>query len=135
MDIDPNEYLRHREISFVELHPEPDQCRFAEQLLCDIDGIKRVQVTGPLTITVSYDLTRITLKLMEDALVELGFHLENSLLSNMKRALIYYTEETVLANLGCDSQNASTREVFINRYYRLRHGCRDERPEFWRRYS
>ncbi len=136
MDIDPQEYLRHREISFVALHPEPDQCQFAHQLLSDIEGVNGVTVTGAVTITVSYDLTCITLKIIEDALMELGFHLENNLLNKMRRALIYYAEETVLANLGCDSQNnATTREVFINRYNRLRHGCRDDRPEFWRRYS
>ncbi len=136
MEIDLQDYLRTREISFAELHPQQDQCAFAHQLLTGIDGVQLVSLHGPLTLSITYDLTRISLRTIEDALHELGFHLQNSLLIKLRRALIYYTEETALQNLDGHDHNAmTTREIFINRYDRLCHGCRDTRPGFWRRYS
>lgn len=136
MNILPEEYIRLREIGFAELHPEPRQAHLAHELVCDVDGVHGAEVLEPLVLQVNYDLTRITLRVMEEALIELGFHLENNLMMKMRRALIYYTEETILANLDADSQNAIiTREVFINRYRRLQHGCRDEREGHWRKYS
>lgn len=136
MDIVPEEYIRIREIGFAELHPEPRQSHVAHELLRDVDGVHHLEVPDHLTLLVGYDLTRITLRIMEEALTELGFHLNNSLLVKMRRALIYYTEETILANLDADCCNARiTREVFINRYRLLQHGCRDEREGYWRKYS
>ena len=75
------------------------------------------------------------MKLIEDSLVELGFHLDNSLLYKLKRSLYHYTDETQRSNMGCCSDQCQcTREVFINRYQRLMHGCRDSRPRYWREY-
>ena len=69
-------------------------------------------------------------------LQEVGFHLDNSVISKLKRALFYYAEDTQLANMGYDhAESKSTLEIFINRYNQLPHGCRDERPMHYRRYS
>ena len=113
-----------------------DPAASAIALLNDIEGIIETAHLHPFGIHVTYHLAKITLSDIEDALQEVGFHLDNSVLSKLKRALFYYAEDTQLANLGYDhSESKSTLEIFINRYNQLQHGCRDERPVHYRHYS
>lgn len=127
--------IKHREICFCSLHPDTRQAHSVMLLLSDIDGILGVTIAEPECLHVSYDISRLSLKIIEDALIELGYHLDNSLLARLKRALYYYSEDVQRANLGCGEEHVNhTQDVFINRYQRLRHGCRDDRPEYWRKY-
>jgi hypothetical protein len=104
-------------------------------LLSDVEGVLRVDLAHELCLRVSYHIHYLSLSQIEEALDELGFHLDNSLLTKIKRALYYYTEENERQNLGCEKgQSSCTRKVFVNRYEQLPHGCRDVRPEHWRRY-
>ena len=136
MDADSEELIKHREILFSELHPDANPAESALFLLADVDGIVNVSAITPLSISISYDIRQITLAMIEAALSEIGFHLDNSLLSKLKRALFYYTEETQLENLGYNhAQSKSTTEIFINRYKQLKHGCRDERPNYYHHYN
>ena len=131
----PDTPIKQREICFAPLHPDPHQARTALLLLDGIDGMERVWLVGEHCVGVRYDLRKLSLQVIDELLVELGFHLETHLLEKLKRALYYYTEETECANRGCELPNSgATREVFINRYQHLPHGCRDHRPEYWRRY-
>ena len=115
---------------------DSDPAAAAIRLLKDIDGIQDVSRLNAYTINVSYDLHSITLNAIEDALQEIGFHLDNSIMSKLKRALFYYAEDTQLANLGYDhAESKSTLEIFVSRYTQRSHGCRDERPQYFRRYS
>jgi hypothetical protein len=134
MDQDINELIKHREIRFRTFNPHLKQAYSATLLLNGLDGIHRVHPASDDILQVSYDVTLLTLKLLEDALYEVGFHLDNSLMSKFKRALYYYTEETQRANLGIDEEAGTNMQVFINRYQKLRHGCRDDRPAHWRAY-
>jgi len=127
--------IKEREICFASLHPDPHQARTALLLLDGIEGMESVWLLGERCVGVRYDLRKLSLQAIDELLVELGFHLETSLLAKLKRALYHYTEETECANRGCElPQPGATREVFINRYEHLPHGCRDPRPEYWRRY-
>ncbi|HEY5602420.1 MAG TPA: hypothetical protein VIM41_04865 [Gammaproteobacteria bacterium] len=131
-----NDLIKHREILFMSPQREQDPAAAALALLNDVDGILSVSRLHPLGIRVSYQLTKITLNDIEDALQEIGFHLDNSVLSKLKRALFYFAEDTHLANLGYDhAESKSTLEIFINRHNQLPHGCRDERPAHFRHYS
>jgi hypothetical protein len=106
-------------------------------VLVDIDGIVRVTVPHRTrnAIHVSYDLNHISLNVIEGLLSELGFHLDNSLMAKLKRALCYYTEENELQALGLPTgQDQSTREIFMRCYQCHSHGCRDGRPQHWRKY-
>jgi hypothetical protein len=67
-------------------------------------------------------------------LTEVGFHLAGDLIYRLKRALFHYTEEVQCANLGAAPNGAKTRQVFIERYHRLNHDCKDQRPNIWRHY-
>ena len=130
------ELLKQREIAFCPLHPDTNQAESASLLLVDVIGIHGVQPLGRHILHVTYNIEHITLKIIEEALTELGFHLDNSLFAKLKRALFYYSEDTQLANLGYDhAQSKSTTEIFISRYDHVPHGCRDKRPAYYRHYN
>jgi hypothetical protein len=131
-----HELIKQRDILFMSPQRENDPASSAIILLNEIEGIIEVSRLHPFGINVTYHLLKITLNDIEDALQEIGFHLDNSVLSKLKRALFYYSEDTQLANLGYDHpESKSTLEIFINRYNQLPHGCRDERPVHFRNYS
>lgn len=134
MDSRDPELIKHRDICFCMLHPDTSQVQTAMLLLSGIEGVTGLHQIDAYCLRVSYHLSYLSLKMVEDALLELGFHLDNSLMTKLKRALFYYAEETQRANLCCEGQANCIRQVFVSRYQRLRHGCRDERPEHWRNY-
>ncbi|MEN8166289.1 MAG: hypothetical protein ABFR65_02290 [Pseudomonadota bacterium] len=132
---DTIDFIKHRDIHFIELHPDPNQAQTAALLLADIEGIVRVNPANPLHLQVSYHLLDVCLQQIESGLKATGLHIDNSLIYRLKRALYYYTEETQRANQGCNhSDSKCTRKIFADRYQRLNHSCRDPRPEHWRRY-
>lgn len=131
--LEQQEDVKHRQIRFSRL--PADQARAALFLLSGIDGVIEVRLLDAHALSLCYRLQRLTLKVVEESLQELGFHLDNSLFCKLKRALVYYAEETECINRGtCCGRDHHTREVFVQRYDQLRHGCRDPRPEYWRRY-
>ena len=128
-------FIRHREIAFCELHPDPYQARSATLALADVPGIHGVHFVSPTFLRVTYDVLQVTLEEIEAALSEMGFHLDNRLLYRLRRALHYYTEDTVRANNGCpNGESNCTQKIFAERYGHVDHGCRDHRPDHWRRY-
>ena len=133
--MDTVDFVKYREIVFDSLQPDGDQAPTAALSLSGVDGIEQVQVIDCWALGVRYDLLLISLEQIEDALTEAGFHLSNRLIHKLRRSLYYYTEETQRANAGCPrGESNCTREIFIQRYRRLDHGCRDHRPEHWRKY-
>lgn len=136
MDMENEEFVKQRELIFMSVQEDSDPAHAAMQLLEDIEGINSVEHQDPLSLAITYNILKITLMDIDDALQEVGFHLDNSIISKLKRALFYFTEETQLANLGYDHANSkSTTEIFINRYNQMEHGCRDERPSHLRQYK
>ncbi|MCG6897697.1 MAG: hypothetical protein LJE61_06470 [Thiocapsa sp.] len=135
MDISDADRIKHREIAFQEIHPDANQAQTAARFLRDVDGILKTEAAAPTLLRVSYDVLGTTLQEIEEALTELGLHLDNRLMYRVRRALYYYTEETLRANCGCPHGDSNcTRKVFAKRYELIEHGCRDRRPEHWRRY-
>jgi hypothetical protein len=128
-------FTKQRDVIFSPLHEDDNQALTAGKMLTDLDGIVLVDAVSVTHLIVHYDLRFFTLDDVEELLKAVGFHLDNNLLIKIKRALYRYTEETERANLGySEGQTNNTREVFINRYQQLPHGCRDKRPEHWRNY-
>jgi len=132
--------IKRREIRFVGLHPDPDQAETAGRLLADSGSVVAVEHKSENVLCVSYDLRRVALVEIEGALEELGFHLDESLICKLKRAVCHYAEENERAALATGSVKAQwaepndPRDVFVRNYRQQRHGCRDERPRFWREY-
>lgn len=125
--------LKHREILFRGPHAEGDQARKATLVLSCVEGVVQVRPEAPDQLRMTYDVSCISLQIIEGLLEELGFHLDNNLLNKLRRALYYYCEDAERAQLGCRGGNC-TQAVFIEQYRQRPHGCRDERPEHWRRY-
>jgi hypothetical protein len=127
--------IKRRDILFEKLHDDPHQAETATRVLGGLDGIRDVRVSGPLSLEVTYDLSSISLEVIEGALLGLGFHLHSTLLAKLKRTLYYYAEDTQRANMDCErGESNCTRRVFMSRYRRLQHGCRDGRLRYWRNY-
>lgn len=129
------EHRKTREVSFDALHPDPNQAQSALWWLAGVPGFLHGTVLGPQRLLLHYDVQHLTLTMIETALSELGFHLDNSLLCKLRRALYAYCEENERAHLGLTTTTKDfTRAVFIEHYQHKPHGCRDERPAHWREY-
>lgn len=122
---------KRRDIRFCRLNPVR-QAEPAAPLVGAMEGVDEAMALGGYQLLVGYDLLQTSLRTIEDRLVAEGYHLENSLLCKLKRALYYYTEEVERENLGIGG--GANTQVYVERYRRLPHGCRDERPEHWRNY-
>ncbi|VAW60988.1 hypothetical protein MNBD_GAMMA11-999 [hydrothermal vent metagenome] len=131
---DTDELIKRRELRFCHLHPDPDQGRSALMLLSDAEGVIDITLADELCLYITYDVRYLTLDTIEKVLIRLGYHLDGRLLHRMKRALYHYAEETQRANLGVSDTTDSTTQVFVKRYSCNHHGCRDKRPEHWRKY-
>ena len=131
---DIEDVIKRRELQFCHLHPDPNQARSALLLLSDAIGVLDISLIDDLGVYITYDIRLLTLDSIEKVLVRLGFHLDNRLLIRMKRALYSYSEETQRANLGVSDNTDNTTQVFVKRYSTNYHGCRDKRPEHWRKY-
>jgi hypothetical protein len=130
-----HDLVKHRDIHFVKLHPDPNQAETARYLLADVEGIVSVQPVSEIHLRVSYQLMVVSLEQIERGLTAMGLHLDNRLLYRLMRALHYYTEDTERANLGCSRTDVKcTNHIFADRYQRLDHSLRDQRPEHWRKY-
>ena len=132
--VDEGNQLKAREISFCSLHPERSQAHSASFVLQGIEGVDSIKLISEHLLHVHYDIRVISLQMIEDGLVGLGYHLDNALLIRLKRSLFYYTEEIERENLGLSLSSGVTPQVFIHRYQKICHGCRDQRPEYWRNY-
>jgi hypothetical protein len=130
----PSDTLKQREIAFCSLHPDESQAETAALVLTDIPGICQLDVRSSHLLLVCYQLPQTSLQEIESLLQEVGFHLAGDLVHRIKRALYHYTEEVQCANLGEQPNSSTTRQVFIERYQRLNHECRDRRPDIWRHY-
>lgn len=132
-----NDVIKHREIGFRGPHPDADQAGSAMFLLSDAHGVLEVRRVSNLTLGISYDLRLVYFSALETALQETGFHLDNSLMYKLRRALITYTEEIQRDNLGLEgisSDQNCAQQVFVRSYRKKEHGCRDDRPQHWREY-
>jgi hypothetical protein len=129
-----SELIRSREIRFRGPHPSGDQAPSAVLLLNDIDGVLQAGVGATDLITVTYTLDLISLEVIEGLLAEFGFHLDNSLLIKLRRAVYYYSEDCQRVNLGIECQEGinCNAKILANRY--RQRGPRDGLPEHWRKY-
>jgi|GEM_PF-234097 len=127
--------LKHREIAFAAL--PPGQTTQALSLLGGLGDLVVAPLPDENTLSITYSLRDYTLEGLESALISQGFHLDNSLLHKLVRALIYYCEEVQSANLTAPELAQQTRrqEIFTRAYEHHPHGDKDETPEEWREYK
>jgi hypothetical protein len=125
-----------REVHFSGPHELHDQAPAALRWLVDSPLIIACEIAGLNRLRVEYDLREITFVEIESALQELGFHLDNSLFSKLRRAFHAYCDGTCRANMQIDPHciGNCARRIFVKQYQRGEHGCRDTRPRHWREY-
>ena len=127
------EKLKHRSIWLMQPNEDPAFAESAAALLRDVRGVLRVHVASPKRLFVSYNVRQITLQIIEALLQEFGYKLRTSYFCRFMRAICYYIEDIECTN-GKHDQADCTRDAFITRYLRREHGCRDQRPDYLRRY-
>ena len=89
------------------------------------------------SVGVAYELTDHTLRELDEHLVEKGFHLDNTLMTKLTRALIYYVEDTQLHNIDAPERRLkrSSQEAYGKAWEHHPHGDHDETPPEWREYK
>ncbi|WP_296751546.1 hypothetical protein [Thiobacillus sp.] len=109
-----------------------------ERALSLLEGLEGLQVTPGAEadrLLVSYHICEYTLEGLETALASQGFHLDNSLLSKLRRALAYFCESVQRRNVAADEPDIKSQQAFMTVYERHLHGDCDETPEEWRGYK
>lgn len=116
-----------REIRFKDF--PPGQAAQAWRSLAALRGVRVEEGPDELTLIVHYNVLDFTLRLLDEALTNAGFHLDRSLLIRLHRALIYYVEDTQVHNLRSPERLIKqSHEVYIQAYAHHLHGDRDETP-------
>jgi hypothetical protein len=129
----PCDLEKEREIVF---HALPvGQVERALILLEGMDGLTVVAGIEANYLLVRYNVCEYTLEGLESALSNQGFHLDNSLLSKLKRALAYFCESVQRRNVAANEPDIKSQQAFVKVYERHLHGDRDETPEEWRDYK
>lgn len=126
---------KRRDILFAKFPPgqvpeAADQLRHMDELDVQPKHEKR-------SIGVGYDLTQHTLRELEEHLVDRGHHLDNTLMSKLVRALVYYVEDTQLHNLDAPERRIkrSSQEAYVIAWEHHPHGDHDDTPPEWREYK
>ena len=88
-------------------------------------------------VGVSYELSEHTLRELDEHLVDRGYHLDNTLLTKLTRALIYYVEDTQLHNMGAPEKllKRSSQEAYVHAWEHHPRGDHDDTPPEWREYK
>ena len=129
----PCDLEKNREIVF---HALPvGQAAHALSLLRGLEGLEVVAGEHANHLWVRYHVCEYTLEGLETALSSQGFHLDNSLLCKLKRALAYFCENVQRGNVEANVPDIKSKQAFMKVYEHHLHGDRDETPEEWRDYK
>jgi hypothetical protein len=126
---------KHREILFSKFPPgQVPEAADDLKLLEEVDAAPKVETR---TVAVDYELQQHTLQELEAHLEDKGYHLDNTLMSKLTRALIHYVEDTQLHNLGAPEKNHKLppQEAYVRAWEHHSHGDHDDTPPEWREYK
>jgi len=125
---------KQREIRFRPL--PPNQVEQACSALRALRGLTARPADRPDAICVVYSILEYSLESLENALSDAGFHLDNSLLTKLVRAFVYFAEDTQIHNLRSPERLIKqSNEVYVKVYDHHPHGDRDETPLELREYK
>lgn len=118
---------RVRRICFAGL-PPPNLSR-AMKLLGTMAQLEARVDAEDGCLSVRYDLSQHTLEALENLLVNHGYHLDNSLLQKIKRALIYHSESCQLENLRAPTREQRLRSIYLSSAHSPEHRPNTEPSE------
>jgi len=132
--------IKHREIRFCSLHANPEQAHSAVFIINDLSGVLMSHALDHYRIKIAYNLGEVTLEEIEAILRNEGFHLDNSIMTKLKRSIVFYCEEAARENsknerLIQEVHNKHKSDVIYLRPKKKNLcDCRDNRSEDWRQY-
>ncbi|MCU0810627.1 MAG: hypothetical protein MUE59_06255 [Thiobacillaceae bacterium] len=129
----PCDLEKIREIVFHAI--PPGQVQRAVVLLEGLEGLVISHAPQGDRILVRYSICEYTLEGLETALTSQGFHLDNSILSKIRRSLAYFCESVQRSNVAANEPDIKSQQAFMKVYEKHLHGDRDETPEEWRTYK
>lgn len=131
----PAQIRKERNIQFAKF--PPGQVPEASDYLEKLEHLEVEQRDERRAVGVAYDLREHSLEELEGTLEDKGYHLDNTLMSKMMRALIYYIEETQLHNLDAPERllKKSQNEAYAHAWEQHPHGDHDDTPPEWREYK
>jgi hypothetical protein len=123
-----------REIRFRPL--PPGQVDRALRSLRQLEGLTVECGSRPLSVVVRYSILEYSLEVLELALSDAGFHLDQSLFVKLRRAIVNFCEETQRHNLLSPERLVKqSNEVYIKAYDHHPHGDHDDTPPELREYK
>jgi hypothetical protein len=123
-----NDIIKNRIIRFKLTSAE--QASKAGQLLGDVPGVHHIEVKDQHRLQISYSVEELTLQMIESALREVGFDLQNDMISNLKRAVFSYCEEALRASIGVEHHTHDNLPSISLKHPSLQ----DPRPHNWRKF-
>jgi hypothetical protein len=123
-----NDIIKNREIRFKLSNA--GQAKRAEQLLVGVAGIEHVEAVASNCLHIRYSVQEMTLNMIESALREVGFDLDDSLLMRLKRAVFSYCEDALRASIGVEETGSDAQPALSLPENNLQ----DPRPHDWRKY-
>lgn len=107
------------------------QAEEAMLLLKDVSSIKNLTLINAYCISITYDIRKLSLKIIEEALEEVGFILDIGLWQRIKRAICDYCEDAERERLGIVLEHHRTgNKLSLNEKL-----AQDPRPNDWRHYT
>jgi hypothetical protein len=118
---------KHREIRFNKIRP--NQADDAIKLLTRLEHMNVAPGATANSVSIWYEVTDYTLEGLESALIDRGFHLENTLYCKLMRAVVYYCEATQLRNMKVPERLLKkSHEVYSQAWDHHPHGDHDDTP-------
>ena len=89
-----------------------------------------MEAAEPNCLHIRYNVEALTLQMIESALQEVGFDLDDGFIARMKRAVFSYCEDALRSSIGVDEHNANRNHALS-----LPHNTHeDPRPYDWRKH-
>ena len=126
--------VKERELRFA--HSPAGQVERAREALRTLKGVTVSDGPTANSLCVRYSILDYSLELLEEALRDAGYHLDNTLYSKLLRAIVYFCEETQRHNLlSPERLIKKSNEVYIKVYDQHPHGDHDDTPIELREYK
>lgn len=123
-----NDIIKMRDVCF-SFTTGKSPASSARALLRDIDGITRLETRGEFKLCIEYDIRKLTLQMVENALREVGFPLRTTLWYKLRSAIVAYCEEATRERLGVNNKQSDSA-IHLDQP-----AIYDPRPDNWRNYS